>query len=313
MSSNPFLSKEVKLKRVWKGFAMAFPIVIMIFVIGNHYVNLIDDTLRNHYVGENQDKVLGVEESNPKLIGSYGDVSEEDTFVWDWNWDREGYFPLDRFITDLEYYHKSNQIHLQDEWVLKNGYKLKMDCGKLDLTKIAPFDPYSCKLYYNGKLITEDLTYVSYCSDSENFKNCISTVKLVLFSKTTSDSDANEYLAVGNWASGSKDWLSFYKLNNGEFTLLPFKTEESEEDKWYISSGSFDLYGKYGDWEDESNFKVPLEFVTYFHEPSMGATGGENMNNVEGIFRIWEVTENSLVLKESVVDLYKEGEPAHWL
>jgi len=44
----------------------------------------------------------------------------------------------------------------------------------------------------------------------------------------------------------------------------------------------------------------------------MGETGGEYMNNVEGIFRIWKVTEDSLGMKEHVVDLYKEGEPAHW-
>jgi hypothetical protein len=44
----------------------------------------------------------------------------------------------------------------------------------------------------------------------------------------------------------------------------------------------------------------------------MGATSGEHMNNVEGIFRIWEVTVGDLVLKESVVDLHREGERAHW-
>lgn len=66
MSSNPFLSKEVKLKRVWKGFAIAFPVVIMIFVIGNLYINLIDDTLREHYI---ENKVLGVEDTESRVIG----------------------------------------------------------------------------------------------------------------------------------------------------------------------------------------------------------------------------------------------------
>ncbi len=66
MSSNPFLSKEVKLKRVWKGFAIAFPVVIMIFVIGNHYINIIDDTLREHYI---ENKVLGVDDTESRVIG----------------------------------------------------------------------------------------------------------------------------------------------------------------------------------------------------------------------------------------------------
>ena len=66
MSSNPFLSKEVKLKRVWKGFAIAFPVVIMIFIIGNHYINLIDDTLREHYT---EDKVLGLKDTESRVIG----------------------------------------------------------------------------------------------------------------------------------------------------------------------------------------------------------------------------------------------------
>jgi len=56
-----------------------------------------------------------------------------------------------------------------------------------------------------------------------------------------------------------------------------------------------------------------LEFVTYFHEPSMGATSGEYMNNVEGIFRIWSVEDDKLRLKETVVDLYREEDIAHWL
>lgn len=309
MSSSPFLSKEVKLKRVLKGLAVFSPVMIMILVIGNYYVNLIDNALRNHYVPVKQEKVLGVEEElEPKLIGSYGDISEDDTLIWEWDWNREGYFSLNRYITSLDYYHEGNQIHLQDQWILKNGYELRMDCGILDLTKIAPFDPYSCSLYYNDKLITDDLTYVSRCIDSVNFTNCVSTVKLVVYSETSSDTDSNEYLALGSWASGSKDWISFYKLNNGIFTLMPFVTEDSKEDRWFISSGSFELYGELGEWQERANFKVPLELVTHFHEPSMGATSGDYMNNVEGIYRVWEITEDSLVLKERVVDLYNEGE-----
>jgi len=307
MSSNPFLSKEVKFKRVKKGFAIAFPLTIMIFVIGNHYINLIDDTLRDHYVGEKQEKVLGVEDSEPKLIGSYGDVSEDDTFVWDWNWEREGYYGLEKHIVAPEYYHKSNQIALKDEWIIKNGYELRIDCGNLDLTKIAPFDPYSCKVYYNNKLVSEDLTYTPGCHDSDNYTNCVSKVRLILYSDTFSDSVAYEYLVLGTYASGSKEWVSLYRLGGGEFQHLPFDRPNAENGGWYISAGSMELYGLQGDWEDEKNFKGPLEFVTYFHEPSMGSD-----NNVEGIYRIWSVGEEKLELKENIIDLYREGDQPHW-
>lgn len=73
MSSNPFLSKEVKLKRAWKALVIALPVVIMMFALGNHYVSLIDDTLRNNHAGESEDKVLGaVEEETATIIGVDG-------------------------------------------------------------------------------------------------------------------------------------------------------------------------------------------------------------------------------------------------
>ena len=75
-----------------------------------------------------------------------------------------------------------------------------------------------------------------------------------------------------------------------------------------ISSYSYDMYGLYSTWENMKNFNDPLEFVTYFHEPSMGSD-----NNVEGIFEIWDVKDDKLELKETVIDLYREGDQPHWL
>jgi len=68
MSSNPFLSKEVKLKRVQKGFAIVFPVVIMIFVIGNYYVNLINDTVKNDYIQKKEEVTIEVEEEEKRLL-----------------------------------------------------------------------------------------------------------------------------------------------------------------------------------------------------------------------------------------------------
>jgi hypothetical protein len=74
MSSNPFLSKEVNFKRVRKGFAIAFPVVIMILVIGTYYVNLIDYTLREKYKTE---KIVYVEKGKVELEGKDGVLGEE--------------------------------------------------------------------------------------------------------------------------------------------------------------------------------------------------------------------------------------------
>jgi len=310
MSSNPFLSKEVKFKRVKKGFAIAFPLTIMIFVIGNHYINLIDDTLRNHYVGEKQEKVLGVEDLEPKLVGSYGDVGEDDTFVWDWDpyWEREGYYKLDRFIEDPEYFISDKKYKLEDEWELRNGYKLTIACIKLDMTKTVAGDYYPCTLSYNGQILTEYLRYEAYCRDFENTKNCSGRTNFRVFSETYGDQDSSEYLTVSEWATGSKDWISVFRLRDGKAELLPFTYNGNEEEKWYISSYSYDMYGLYSTWENMKNFNDPLEFVTYFHEPSMGSD-----NNVEGIFEIWDVKDDKLELKETVIDLYREGDQPHWL
>ena len=315
MSNNPFLSKEVKLKRVFKGFAIGFPLIIMIFVIGNHYINLVDDALRTHYVGKKQEKVLGVKESKPQLIGSYGDISENDTFVWDWDpyWEREGYYQLDRFIEDPEYFIASKKFALKDSWTLRNGYKLSVSCIELDMRKANPGDTYPCTISYNGQLLSRNLRYEAYCKDSEKLSSCHGLANLRVFSETYGDSSSDEYVVVSEWASGSKDWIYVYRLNNGTATLLPFLYNGKEEEKWFISSYAYDMYGLYSTWENEINFNDPLEFVTYFHEPSMGATSGEYMNNVEGIFRIWSVEDDKLRLKETVVDLYREEDIAHWL
>lgn len=81
MSSNPFLSKEVKLKRVWKGFVIAFPVVIMIFVLGNYYVNLINDTVRNDYIQEKEDVTIEVEKEERKQEVVLGVEEDEATTV----------------------------------------------------------------------------------------------------------------------------------------------------------------------------------------------------------------------------------------
>ena len=105
----------------------------MILTIFAIYYDLIDEALREHYVGVEEDKVLGAEDEEPHLIGSYGDVSEDDTLVWEWdsNWYREGYYKLDRYIANPEFYIPEDKYTLQETWTLKDGYILEMNCREV--------------------------------------------------------------------------------------------------------------------------------------------------------------------------------------
>lgn len=312
MSSNPFLSKEVKFKRVLKGLAIISPVLIMIFVIGNYYFNLIDGTLREHYT---ENKVLGVEDTAPKLIGSYGDVDENDTFVWDWdsNWNRDGYYHLSRFVDSPQYFLTGGKVTLKESWDLRNGYKLNMSCEELDMSEAIAGDSYSCALSYNGKTFVKDVRYEAYCDDFKNHTDCHGSVNLVVFSDIYADQNTPEYVIVSTWASGTKDWVSVYKLESGVATLLPFSYDSKLEDHYYMSESSFDMYFSDSDGNYLQGPKDPLEFVTYFHEPSMGSQLEDTRNNVEGIYKIWDIAGDKLILKETVVDLYREGDTAHWL
>jgi hypothetical protein len=315
MNSNPFFSKEIKPTRILKGFTIAFPCFIMILYLSFYFFDLIDSSLREYYVDGKEDQVLGVEKEKPHLIGSYGDVSEDDTFVWEWDphWDREGYYKLRGFIENPAYFISEKEFTLKDNWELKDGYELTLSCKELDMTQTVAGDTYPCTLSYNGQIITENLRYEAYCRDFSNTESCRGRTSFKVFSDTYSDNGSDEYVVVSEYASGSKDWIYVYRLNKGKIESLPFLYNGKEEERWYISSNSYDMYGIYSTWENMKNFNDPLEFVTYFHEPSMGSQSEDYKNNVEGIYRIWSVEDNKLDLKENVIDLYTEEDIRHWL
>jgi len=74
MKKNLFLKKEVNLKRITKGLTIGLPVAIMIFVLGNHYINLIDDSLREKYQTE---KIVYVDKEN--VLGEDDSVELSDT------------------------------------------------------------------------------------------------------------------------------------------------------------------------------------------------------------------------------------------
>lgn len=309
MSSNPFFSKEVKFKRVLKGLAISIPCLIMMFSIGAY---LIKEGLNGTHTGDSNQKVLGVE-SEPKLIGAYGDINDKDTFVWDWSWDRDDYYKLSKFVDSPQYYINDRYFELKQTWDLKNGYKLSLSCTKLDMTSAIPGDVYPCTLSYNNKVLTKNLRYEAYCSDTQNMKDCHANTSFTVYSSVYGDTDGNEYVVLSEWASGSKDWIYVYRLNNGNIELLPFYSNGKEESRYYISSSSYEMYGLYTDWDNMMSFNDKIQLITYFHEPSMGSQSGDDANNVEGIYDVWEINNNKLELKQRIVDLYQEGDTAHWL
>jgi hypothetical protein len=316
MSSNPFLSKEVKFKRVLKGFAIIFPVFIMILTITAIYYDLIDEALREHYVGVEEDRVLGAEDEEPHLIGFYGDVNEDDTLVWDWdpNWNRENYYILDRYLDNPEFYIPEDKYTLKESWTLKDGYILEMNCQEVVKETAAGMNPHSCTLTYNGQILSDEVRYEVFCSDYNNYDNCSGTVRFVVFSDLSGSKGSKEFIAVSDYATGSKDWLSIYKIQNGKANMIPFPSgeEDIKPGSWYISLSAFEMYGLYSTWENSKDFNDPIEVVTYFHEPSMGSKVEGTENNVEGIFRIWGVENGRLELKENVIDLYREDDLPHW-
>jgi hypothetical protein len=176
------------------------------------------------------------------------------------------------------------------------------------MTQVVAGDSYPCTLSYNNQILTENLRFESYCKEYTDYRNCGSHVNFRVFSDTFADPSSKEYLVLSEYASGSKDWIYVYRLENGHAVLLPFVINDNKENNYYISSYAYDLYGLYSSWKNMYDFNDPIELVTYFHEPSMGSD-----NNVEGYYDIWDVTEENVVFKERVVDLYRDGDTAHWL
>ena len=280
MKNNSFLSKEVNLKRISKGLKIGLPVVIMIFVIGNHYINLIDDTLRNHYVEENQKIDNPVEEvKDNKVLGEFSLPSDSpfyaDEYIDTRIDERDGYSKLIRHIDEPSYYFKDGEVvTLKDSWLLKNGYELNLVCGEVDLKKRTdPADYLTCKIYYNGNLVVDNVYYNAYCSDIENFQDCFGTVTFAVFSSRYPEGGP-EFLATSFLPNGFDSSISIFNLEDGKANRLSFETKEGEV---YEDVGGrvfqFELYGeldKDGYLQNDIN---SIELVNYQWNPALYGEG----------------------------------------
>ncbi len=308
MKNNPFLSKEVDLKRISKGLKIGLPVVIMIFVIGNHYINLIDDTLRNHYVGENQSQDNPVEEvQDNKVLGEFSLPSDSpfyaDEYIDTRIDERDGYGKLIRHIDEPSYYFKDGEVvTLKDSWLLKNGYELNLVCGEVDLKKRTdPADYLTCKIYYNGNLVVDNVYYNAYCSDIENFQDCFGTVTFAVFSSRYPEGGP-EFLATSFLPNGFDSSISIFNLEDGKANRLSFETKEGEV---YEDVGGrvfqFELYGeldKDGYLQNDIN---TVELVNYQWNPALYGEG------IGGFYNIWRIKDDHFVETKSITVIDSEN------
>lgn len=299
MKKNLFLKKEVNLKRITKGLAIGLPVAIMVFVLGNHYINLIEDSLRDKYQTEkivyvdkekvvlvNKDDVLGEEiKIDEKLPDEFTKLTEDygiEEYILNWDGTIDDYEKEYAYISIPKFYLSGVKDKVSESWILKDGYKLVLDCPEIELNKLVVGDPHSCRLEYNNQLITDNVRHDIY--SWEEGKSVPSYVSLVVYSSEYNKSLENfEILIVGEYSGGSFDDISVYRLENGKAKLIPFNFKNELKNTWTVeSSMSFGLYyNKNGD----------LKLVTAYHEPSMGP--------LRGVIREWKLEEDSLTLERT--------------
>ena len=293
MKNNPFLNKEVQFKRVIKGLKIGLPVVIMAFVIGNYYMNLIDDYFKDKYAKErivyveNKD-VLGAQaeyqdkwkEELDKLTKDYG----IDDYVWEWDGELEEYDRANPYIEIPKYYLSGDTTEINQTWKLSKGYKLELTCPKGRLSEVIAGDPYSCTLKYNGVIVSDNVR--NYISTLEDDKSNPSYVDFIVYSPHDyEDRNDYEYIIVGSYYSGLWDDASVFSLEDGKAKRIPFYFENKFEDVWLVESPlSVALfYNKEG-----------IKLVTGYHEPSM---------LVRSVWRVWNIGKESLTLERTFGDI----------
>jgi hypothetical protein len=291
MNTNPFLSKEISLKRVFKGLAITIPCTIMILYIGIYYLDLIDSSLREYYVGQEKETVLGVEERTDfeiEYASELEDITKAygiDEYIYNWDGIVEGYYLQTNYIREPRFYFSGDTAEVSEEWRLRDGYKLELYCPSKLLKEVIPGDYYLCTIKYNGALVSDSVRY--YISYPEEGKTVFAQVSMVVYSTSPYVKIKDqEFLVVGSYAGGSYDDISVFKLEEGNPIRVPFLYDGKVEDTWTVSSPmSFRLL-----YSEGSNWK----FVTHHRNP---ATGPLN------VYRIWSLGEEYFTLDRTIGDI----------
>jgi hypothetical protein len=295
VKNNPFLSKEVKLKRVLKGFAIGLPVAIMIFVLGNYYINLIDDSLRDKYQTEkivyvDKENVLGEEialqEEFPDKFAEMTKNYGIDEYINNWDGKVEGYREQEGHISSPEYFISEQNSIVSDQWELKGGYELSLECPERG--GIVTGNAYSCSLEYKNKLISDTVRHDIYSwLEKESIP---SYVRFIVYSLDSTQTLKDiELLVIGEYSGGSFDTVSVYRLEDGKATLISFYYKEEYRDTWLVESPiDVSLF-----YNTEGNVKL----VTGYHEPSMG---------IRSVSRVWNLGEDFLSLDRTIGNVIED-------
>lgn len=205
-----------------------------------------------------------------------------DEYKYDWNWNVEGYDLVEEYIKPPKYTLTNEQPEVNEKWTLKDGYILELNCPKQDLENLVSGDPKHCTLKYNDTEVS-NVRYEVW----EREGRIEGEVSLVLYSSDDNSAYGRyEYLVVGEWERGSKDRVTFYKLEEGKTKRMLFLNKDSKEDSWIVEHPmSFKLFNK----------KEGMKFVTLFYDPSMFVG--------RGVFRIWNMEEDGFRLEKTIGDI----------
>jgi hypothetical protein len=291
MTKTPFLSKEIKSKRVLKGLAITIPSTIMFLYLTVYYIDFVDTSLREYYGGNETVEVLGVEQeadSEIKLDEELEEIKEAygiDEYFYNWDGKvQEGYYLQTNYLREPKFYFSGDTAELSQSWRLRNGYELELYCPPKVLSEVIPGDFYTCTVTYNGTLLSDDVRY--YISSPDEGKTVDSTVSLVVYSPPSySEVKDHEFVVLGTYIGGSYDDISVFKLEEGTPIRLPFLDEELQ-DTWMVSHPmSFNLF-----YSEDEKFKL----VTHYQNPWSGPVN---------VYRIWDLGDEYFTLDKTIGDI----------
>lgn len=227
--------------------------------------------------------VLGIE-TKPQLEGTYDIYIDEYTYEYDWTYQQ--YTQLEPRINKPEYTIEESNFVLTLYWNLKNEYQLELSCPDTKKQQIIPVEYYSCILKYNNIVVSNNIRYDLYSSESISPRG--GNVSFVVYSDILTE---KEYILTGSYAGQSHDDISVFKLENGKAIPISFVDGDTTTNQWNISRPMISRM-----YENNGEYKI----ITYYHEPSMGIE-----NNLKGIYEVWNISENQLVKEKTIGGVMK--------
>lgn len=291
MSKNPFLSKEVKPKRIIYGLLLTSLCLFIILYLGTYYTDLIDNSLREYYVGNQETEVLGLEETNGLEIYSDSKLEEMkeaygiDEYIYNWDRKIEGYDTLSEYVREPRFYISGDVVEVSQTWILKDGYELELYCPPKNIEDVVPGIFDGCKVTYNDVLINDYVrNYIRYPDEGETVD---STISLAVYSPPYhSEVKDHEFLVIGLYAGGSYDNILVFKLEDGVAVQKQFLHGGELLDTWMVS---YPMSFRFLYSEDEE-FKL----LTLFTNPWSGFLR---------VYRVWSLEDEYFTLDRTIGDI----------